>query len=152
MSPFNKKISHVLEAIVEIGLNGSGTPLNGKALAERLALPPRYLERMLQQCVHQGILRSIRGPRGGYVLARERRKITLGELTHVLQSADDEERVAKGSLADVVFSPIGNHITKLTHEYLESITLADVCDKAYDVKFKRQNQEAQKISRPDFAI
>lgn len=155
MQPFSRKITHALEAIIEIAINAGGQPVNGKQLAERLALPPRYLERMLQQCVHQGILRSIRGPRGGYVLARERRKISLGELYHVLQSADEDEAVTPGSLADRLFSPINSSLQKMMREHLESITLADLCDKAYDMKFYQQMKDETKGKKPqrtDFAI
>ena len=42
------------------------------------------LEQVLQQLVRADILRGVRGPRGGYRLARERRRISLGEVVRVL--------------------------------------------------------------------
>ena len=70
------------------------TPVAAKALAARHRLPPRHLETLLQGLVQAKILKGVRGPRGGYELARERRKITLGEIVRTalaLSAADPEE-------------------------------------------------------------
>ena len=45
-----------------------------KELATRHRLSPRYLEPVLQALVHHGILKGVRGPRGGYELAREQHR------------------------------------------------------------------------------
>src|SRR5437870_5221778 len=100
--PYSRKNLQALEAILYIALDHSIHPINGKQLAERQNLPPRCLERILQKCVHQGILRSIRGPRGGYVLAREKRRITLGEIFRVLSEEEKEEGEALTPLAQEI--------------------------------------------------
>ena len=46
-------------------------PVSAKALAARHKLPPRHLEPVLQALVRDGILRGVRGPHGGYEIARE---------------------------------------------------------------------------------
>jgi DNA-binding IscR family transcriptional regulator len=47
-----------------------------RALAKNQRLEPRYLCSELQALVREGILKAVRGPHGGYVLAREQRRIT----------------------------------------------------------------------------
>ena len=62
-------------------------------LAARHKLPPRHLETLLQGLVHAKILKGVGGPRGGYELARERRRITVGEIVRTamsLSTADPE--------------------------------------------------------------
>ena len=54
----------------------------------------RHLETLLQGLVHAKILKGVRGPRGGYELARERRRITVGEIVRTamsLSTADPED-------------------------------------------------------------
>ena len=60
-------------AVVDIALHARPAPVAAKALAARHNLPPRHLETLLQALVRANILKGVRGPRGGYELARERR-------------------------------------------------------------------------------
>ena len=69
-----------IAAVVAIALNARGGPIRSKTLARRLALPERHLEPMLQAMARHGILKSTRGPLGGYELAREQRRITADEI------------------------------------------------------------------------
>src|SRR5688572_14286161 len=59
-----------IAAVVDIAINANGRPVAAKLLASRHRLPPRHLEPVLQALVREGILRGVRGPRGGYQLAR----------------------------------------------------------------------------------
>ena len=69
-----------IAAVVDIALHARPSPVAAKLLAARHALPPRHLETLLQTLVRVGILKGVRGPRGGYELARERRRITAGDI------------------------------------------------------------------------
>ncbi len=63
-----------IAAVVDIALHARPSPVAAKHLAARHNLPPRHLETMLQALVRAGILKGVRGPRGGYEIARERRR------------------------------------------------------------------------------
>jgi Rrf2 family protein len=80
-----------IAAVLDIALNSRGRPVAAKALATRHRLPPRHLEPVLQALVRHGILRGIRGPRGGYELAREQRRITADDILRAAGSAEDAE-------------------------------------------------------------
>ncbi len=54
-------------------------------------MPQRYLEHVMQQLVRAGILKDVRGPRGGYRLAKERRRVTVGDVVRVAESLEDED-------------------------------------------------------------
>src|SRR5262249_33744965 len=66
-----------------------GRPVAAKSLATRHRLPPRHLEPVLQALVRHGILKGTRGPRGGYELAREQRRITADDILRAAGTADD---------------------------------------------------------------
>ena len=59
--------------------------------AARHNLPPRHLETMLQALVRAGILKGVRGPRGGYEIARERRRITAGDIVRAAMASTGED-------------------------------------------------------------
>jgi Rrf2 family protein len=69
-----------IAAVIDVALHSRNRPVSAKALAGRHGLPPRHLEPVLQALVHQGILRGVRGPRGGYELGREQRHISAEEI------------------------------------------------------------------------
>src|SRR6185437_144326 len=76
-------------AVIDIALNARGRPLAAKALATRHGLSPRHLEPVLQTLVRHGILKGTRGPRGGYELAREARRITADDIVRASGAAEE---------------------------------------------------------------
>ena len=66
-------------------------PVSAKALAERHKLPPRHLEPVLQALVRDGILRGVRGPHGGYELAREHRRISAEDILRAASTVEDAD-------------------------------------------------------------
>ena len=65
-----------IAAVIDIALHSRNRPVAAKALAARHKLPPRHLEPVLQALVREGILKGVRGPHGGYALAREHKRMT----------------------------------------------------------------------------
>jgi Rrf2 family protein len=103
MSLLPRKGLLAIAAVVDVALNARERPVSAKALAERHGLPPRHLEPVLQALVHDGILRGVRGPHGGYSLARERRRIAIDEIVRAAANVRDrEDTVASPLIADVV--------------------------------------------------
>ena len=86
-----------LAAVADIAIHARPLPVAAKALAARLGLPPRHLETLLQALVRADILKGVRGPRGGYELARERRKITAAA---ILRAVLNEPRRRGGAQGD----------------------------------------------------
>jgi Rrf2 family protein len=80
-----------IAAVIDIAINGRGRPVAAKALAARHKLPPRHLEPVLQALVRDGILKGIRGPRGGYELAREEKQITAAEILRAASQAEEAD-------------------------------------------------------------
>jgi Rrf2 family protein len=96
-----------IAAVIDIAVNARGRPVAAKALATRHRLPPRHLEPVLQALVRQGVLKGIRGPRGGYELAREQRHITADDILRAVGTIEeaDEAPPAKSSLLAQVVVP-----------------------------------------------
>jgi Rrf2 family transcriptional regulator, iron-sulfur cluster assembly transcription factor len=78
-----------IAAVVDVALQMPGHPISAKTLAARHGLPPRHLEPVLQALVRDGILKGIRGPRGGYELTREQRRVTATDILRAAGTTED---------------------------------------------------------------
>ena len=111
MALLSRKGLLAIAAVIDVALHGRGRPVSAKVLAARHALPARHLEPVLQALVRVGILKGIRGPRGGYELARERRRITADDILRAAGTIDDagDPIAAAGSalLSGVVIPAVG---------------------------------------------
>jgi Rrf2 family transcriptional regulator, iron-sulfur cluster assembly transcription factor len=121
-----------IAAVTDIALYARPMPVSAKALAARHNLPPRYLEPVLQALVRQGILKGVRGPRGGYELARERRRITAGDIVRIAMSAEEEAAppVPESRLATAVIAPVVQQGTEVFLAELDKVTVDDLCNRA----------------------
>jgi|SRR5262245_147105 len=121
-----------IAAVLDIAMNARGRPVAAKSLASRHRLPPRHLEPVLQALVRQGILRGVRGPRGGYELARNERDIAADEILRAAGTVDDHNDVEVADsvlLSDVVVPALARAEEKLS-EALARITVADLAKSA----------------------
>ena len=127
-----------LLAVLDIALHARGRPVSSKELAARHALPPRRLEGLLQALVHAGVLKSLRGPSGGYELAKERRRLTLADILRVALRVEEEEGaepdIAPVSL-EAAITPALQEIEVELFQILETVTLDDLCARALVVGF-----------------
>ncbi|HIM45473.1 MAG TPA: Rrf2 family transcriptional regulator [Alphaproteobacteria bacterium] len=130
----SKKLVYAVESVVDIAYNGGSEPVRSREIAKRQGVPHRYLEQVMQRLVHAGVLRGVRGPRGGYLLARERRRITLGQIARVvreLEKMDQKEAAdAASDLADQVLQPIWNEMQEDMMTRLDKVTIEDLCRRA----------------------
>ncbi len=150
MMRLTRKLRFAIEAVLDIAYNASDVPVQSKEIAERQGIPRRYLEQVLQHLVRADILRGVRGPRGGYRLARERRRIALAEIVRIVSEIELSESAAgdAGSpLGKAVLEPIWSEIEAAAMRQLETISIEDLCRKA-----RESGVESGRESPLDFAI
>ena len=127
---------------------GRGGTLVGAAdVAERLGAARRGLEPVLQALSRAGVLESVRGPKGGYRLARRPRDIRLLDLVLALEEAADTGSAEPGSdalsgdLQRVVTSPLWAELDGLLRERLAGLSLDDLLRKAQAAGLRRPTAE-----------
>ena len=116
-----------IAAVVDIAIHAINAPVAAKALAARHNLPPRHLEPLLQALVRAGILKGLRGPRGGYDVARDRRKITCGEIVRASVCVGDDDLDIISPLISTVVLPAVASAEQSYFAQLDKITVADLC-------------------------
>lgn len=124
-----------LAAVVDIARHARPLPVSAKALAIRLELPPRHLEPLLQALVRANILKGLRGPRGGYELARERRRISVAEVLRAIpgETGEDSKDMRQSRLVEQVVSPMLETAGQAFLAELETLTIDDMCRRAEDL-------------------
>ena len=129
MSLLPRKSALAIAAVTDVALNARMGALSGKALAKSLHLPSRHLEPLLQALTREGILKAVRGPHGGYVLAREQRRITAADILRAAGTLDDEseERVSGSAL---LVQAAGSILAKAENAFLASLSRISVEDLA----------------------
>jgi Rrf2 family iron-sulfur cluster assembly transcriptional regulator len=120
-----------IAAVIDVALQAQGRPISAKTLAARHSLPPRHLESVLQALVRDGILKGIRGPRGGYELARERHRVTANDILRAAGSVEDvDEQPADSELLSKVVLPALSSAEQEFAVALSRINLDDMAKSA----------------------
>jgi len=127
---FRAKTEYGLLALLELArVQSSGEVLQVAEIAQLQEIPDRYLEQMLTDLRKAGILRSIRGPRGGYQLARPATELSIAEVVACLEgenAAPDDRR--GGTPAARVVTSLRQRLEQARQSVLEGTTLQDLHD------------------------
>jgi Rrf2 family protein len=110
----------------------SGEPLQIRQIAAQQSIPDRYLEQLLATLRRGGIVKSLRGSKGGYLLTREPRKIILFEILECLEGLEagtGEENVNSKTVDSSVIEEIWQEASRAANSVLQKYTLQDLCEK-----------------------
>ena len=149
MLKLSRKTLLALEAVIDIAFNARPEPVQAKEITARQGVPQRYLEQVMQQLVRAGILKGVRGPRGGYRLARERRRISVGDVVRVAESIEDDEEkhTPRSDLGQRIVAPFVVTLQEELMTRLDSVSIEDLCRRA-----RHEGVEAGVENSADFTI
>ncbi len=147
-----RKTLFAIEAVLDIAYNASAGPVQSVAITKRQKIPRRYLEQVLQQLVRANILTGVRGPRGGYRLAREQRRISVGDIVRAVgiggTGDNEEEPAGAGSpLGRDVVQPVWQEAHDAFLDRLDNISMQELCSRAHKSDIQRAG-----TAQPDYAI
>jgi len=151
MLRISKKLMFAIETVLDIAYNAGSAPVQSAEITARQGIPKRYLEQVLQALVRAGVLTGVRGPRGGYRLAKERRRITIGEIVRVVrsleQSGDPFEEESGAELGRRVVRPMWMELQEEIVERLDRTSIEDLCVRANSLGIP-----SEAASKLDFSI
>lgn len=150
MLRLSRKAILALEAVVDIASNSRPEPVQSKEITRRQGVPHRYLEQVMQALVRSGVLKGVRGPRGGYRLAKERRRITAGEIVRIvaeLEIADEPPLAQSSPIGDLIVRPVVTEVHNELMRRLDAVSVEDLCRRAEEKGLAEPIGE-----RADFAI
>jgi Rrf2 family protein len=142
---------YALEAVVDIAYNAGAEPVQSREITRRQAIPRRYLEQVMQGLVRADILKGVRGPRGGYRLARERRRISIGEIARVVRALEDgdggENDTDISDLGAKVLRPYWDELQDHIMARLDDVNIEELCRRAH-----ASGIESEARTRLDYTI
>jgi len=134
--PFSAKTEYGLVALMDLAAaHATGDLVQTGEICRRHAIPERYLEQMLTALRKGGFLKSVRGPRGGFLLARPPEQIRLLDVEICLEGASSAAR--KGERQDPEFQALielGNRLEQARAAILAETTLAQLTQKRDQLK------------------
>lgn len=136
---FSTRTRYAVRAIIELAQNDSNRPLQLKIIAQRQNISVKYLEQLMAILRSAGFVRSIRGSKGGYLLAKAPNQIKLNEVLHRLEGTvttvecvENEDYCLRS--ADCAARYLWIQVEQAIEKALEAVTLQDLIDKANDEK------------------
>ena len=127
------KSRYGIQAMYDLASSGIDEPQPIKTIAERQSIPEAYLEQLIGPLRKSGLVKSVRGAQGGYLLARQPDEITVGEVIRALEgnldlvdclSADDVCGKACSCATRIVWQKLKTGLNQI----VDGITLQDMID------------------------
>jgi Rrf2 family protein len=140
------KSRYGVRALFDIAYHSEGLPTQIKEISRRQGITPRYLEQIFQKLKRAGIVKSIRGPKGGYYLSRKPEGIVLSEVIRAMdesiepifcaRSPKGRKRCRRESrcVAQAIWKEAGQRLV----DYLNSVSLAEMCRMAREMGIEKQ--------------
>ncbi len=125
-----------VRALFDVAYHGGGQPTQIKEIAKRQGISQRYLEQIFNKLLRGGLLKSRRGPRGGYLLARDAAEISIGDIITAAQGPivpvqclvpESGRKKACELLPNCVTHHVWRETQRLLVDYYNSVTVADLC-------------------------
>ncbi len=132
MFRLSRKSALAIEAVADIAYHGKTSPVPSRDFTARLKIPRRHLEPVLQALVRAEVLKSLRGPKGGYILARERRRITIGDIVRAAGTVTGVDDPVKSALNVDVVQPILAKAQDEALSALDAVTIDELLARAED--------------------
>ena len=130
---------YAVRAMIELAKHDTNRPLQLKIIAEKQEISIKYLEQLMAVLKSAGLIKSIRGSKGGYVLSKAPNQIALNDILHCVEGpistvecVEDGTRCSRA--ADCAAREVWKRVEQAIENVLQSITLQDVANMATGTK------------------
>ena len=80
----SRRTTYGIMAVIDLAMNGKDVPVQARAIAKRQAIPIKFLEQVLHSLKKAGLIDSLRGAQGGYLLLKEPSALSVADILEVL--------------------------------------------------------------------
>ncbi len=127
---------YAVMAMVDLARHSNGNPVALSEIAEREEISLSYLEQLFAKLRRSGLVKSVRGPGGGYLLARDRDDtrvadiiVAVDEPLHAVRCTPGAAVGCRGDRSRCLTHDLWEELSNQIHLYLSSVSLGDVCEK-----------------------
>ncbi len=129
----SNKCNYALRALLELAKREGAGPATIVDIAAAQEIPSRFLEAILRQLKQAGLTESVRGKKGGYVLARPAREVPVGEVIRLIEGPLFDTAGTNGvdqrSAKPDVFRDLWQEAAAALDAVYDAVTLADLAEK-----------------------
>ncbi len=125
---------YALRLMLDLALNDTGEPVQIKDISSRQDISNKYLEQIVSALNKAGLVRSIRGPQGGYMLTRKPENYTVGDILRVTEGSmapvsclefEDNNCPREDNCATLM---VWKKLDEAIKSVIDTVTLADLVD------------------------
>jgi Rrf2 family protein len=145
---FSAKGEYGVLAVFELAQHVGEAPLQAKTIAKNQRIPLRFLEQVLSGLRKAGLVESVRGAQGGYVLGGSPSEIRISDVIEAIEGpigpssrvsgSDDRYHSHETVTGDDILKPVWEEVKTAVIEVLNSITIQDLCD-------RKKEKDQQKV-------
>lgn len=123
------KLDYACKAVLELSLHWpSPIPLGIQTIAKRQNIPIKFLTHILIVLKENGVVQSLRGKAGGYLLTREPKEIRLSDITRAFGFLSHDGRLVRENKGGII-QAIWREISEKLGEAVEEITFEAICNR-----------------------
>ncbi|MCT4599017.1 MAG: Rrf2 family transcriptional regulator [Vallitalea sp.] len=126
----SNKSRYGLRAIIYLGINYEKENVSIGEISQKEGISKRYLEQIFSQLKKGGVINSIKGTKGGYFLAKNPSKITVGNVLRLLEGdlniIENDKNYSIEDIEYTVINKVWNNMTNAVLEVVDNITIKDI--------------------------
>lgn len=138
---------YAVMAMVDIAVNDKGTPISLAQISERQGIALNYLEQIFMRLRKNGLVSSVRGPGGGYIVAKPLEEIRIAEIVKAVDESikmtrcqSKDHNGCMSGKAKCATHSLWDGLGKQIFNYLNSISLADMCENNNSALFYKEKE------------
>jgi len=145
---FSAKGEYGVLAVFELAQHADVTPLQAKTIAKKQRIPLRFLEQVLSSLRKAGLVESVRGAQGGYILSRPPSEIRISDVLEAIEGPINPNHRVSGDgdryhpleiePSEDILKPIWEEARTSVMKVLESITIQNLCE-------RKKERDQQKV-------
>ena len=142
---------YAVTALLDLVLHADESPFSLAAISARQNIPQPYLERLAGQLRAKGLLVSVRGPGGGYLLGRSPDKISIAEVIDAVEDSMDATRCQGQGGCQAGLQCLTHHLwdelNTVIDDFLSTVTLASLAKRQATQSISARQDEAHDLLR-----
>ena len=147
---------YALRAMIDLALHADEEPIPRSDIAERQEVSAHYIEQLFVKLRRAGLIESVKGPGGGYILAKSADQIRAGDIIRTVEGpialvhcvAPQQEEATCHRVDSCVTHLLWQRLSDKVAEVLDSVTLKDLCAQARDLRTRELKEVLGQSGNP----
>ena len=143
---------YALRAMIDLALHADEGPVLRRDIAERQEISAHYIVQLFVKLRRAGLIESVRGPGGGYILAQSADQIRAGDIIRTVEGpialvhcVAPQQETACHRVDNCVTHLLWKRLSDKVAEVLDSVTLKDLCDQARELEGALSNRSCEPL-------